>query len=484
MRKLFLLILVSLIICITANTSHSAQWAKAYGGVSSDDYEPFIQQTSDGGYIVTGWTASFGAGGRDFWVIKVNNNSNFSWGKSYGGSDTDQARSIQQTSDGGYIVAGKTTSFGAGNEDFWILKLNSSGNVTWQKTYGGIDEDYAKSIQQTSEGGYIVTGTTFSFDIGGGDLWVLKLNSNGNVTWEKTYDVGGEIAIDRAYSIQQTTDGGYILAGSALINFDNESDGMVLKLNSDGSVSWQKTYGGSSNEGFFFIQQTSDGGYIVIGDTVSFGAGGWDLLVLKLKNNGDVSWGKTYGGGGDDRFPSIHQTDDDGDGEKDDGYIIVSTTDTGSYWNLLVLKVTSNGNISWQKSYDVNSDQCFPSIQQTENGGYVLAGSSYFDASYWDFLVLQLDNNGEIPDCDVIEQGSASAFTVSISGEDNSPTVQTSSAIINTPDYQIQDTSANITVFCEGETPAIPTLTEWGMIIFITIMMGIGAVILRKRRIV
>jgi hypothetical protein len=164
---------------VTANFVQGP-WAKTYGGGYSDVARS-IQQTSDGGYIVAGWTLSFGAGGLDFWVLKLDASGQVQWQKTYGGGYSDVARSIQQTSDGGYIVAGWTLSFGAGNYDVWVLKLNASGNVVWQKTYGGGSDDYAESIQQTSDGGYIVAGETWSFGAGSADFWVLKLDANGNV---------------------------------------------------------------------------------------------------------------------------------------------------------------------------------------------------------------------------------------------------------------------------------------------------------------
>jgi len=162
-----------------AGIASAGQWAKTYGG-TGDDYAYSIQQTSDGGYIVAGYTGSSGAGLADFWVLKLKSDGTVDWQKTYGGGGYDSASSIQQTSDGGYIVAGVTTSFGAGGYDFWVLKLDGSGNVQWQKTYGGTGNDYANSIQQTTDGGYIVAGVTTSFGAGG-DFWVLKLDSSGNV---------------------------------------------------------------------------------------------------------------------------------------------------------------------------------------------------------------------------------------------------------------------------------------------------------------
>jgi len=178
---------------VPVSSSACSFWAASYGG-SYPDYVSSIQQTSDGGYIVAGHTLSFGVGDRDFWVLKLDEEGNVEWQKAYGGSDYDWATSIQQTDDGGYIVAGYTFSFGAGGYDFWVLKLNENGNVEWQKTYGGSDDEEAYSINQTDDGGYIVAGgSTYSFEPGGYDVWVLKLDEEGNVEWQKTY--GGNYSI-------------------------------------------------------------------------------------------------------------------------------------------------------------------------------------------------------------------------------------------------------------------------------------------------
>ncbi|MGR3310715.1 MAG: hypothetical protein ACUZ77_08055 [Candidatus Brocadiales bacterium] len=227
-----LLVAVYCILFPIAQSSH-AQWAATYGG-SGDDVSFSSMQTTDGGYIVSGETNSFGAGDDDFWVLKLDSNGNVQWQKTYGGSNKDEPFSIQQTSDGGYVVAGGTHSYGAGGEDSWVLKLDSSGNIQWQKTYGGGVDDDADSSRQTSDGGYILTGGTNSFGTGNEDIWVLKLDSSGNVQWQKTY--GG--------------------------NFLDYADGS--------------------------IQQTSDGGYVVAGETASFGTGGEDLWVLKLKPDGSI----------------------------------------------------------------------------------------------------------------------------------------------------------------------------------------------------
>ena len=347
-----------------------------------------IQQTTDGGYIVAGYTYSFGAGGWDVYVLKLNSDGSLAWQKTFGGSDYDVAHSIQQTTDGGYIVAGYTSSFGAGSRDVYILKLNSDGSLAWQKTFGGSNYDVAHSIQQTTDGGYIVAGYTDSFGAGYNDVYVLKLNSDGSLAWQKTY---GGSNYDEAYSIQQTTDGGYIVAGRTNSFGSGGYDAYILKLNSDGSLAWQKTFGGSSYDVAHSIQQTTDDGYIVAGYT----SVGSDVYILKLNSDGSLAWQKTFGGSNNDEAYFIQQT-------ADDGYIVAGYTWTfvGST-DVYVLKLNSDGSLAWQKTYggsdyDTDSDVAY-SIQQTTDGGYIVAGCTCsFGDRNLNVYILKLDSNGEL----------------------------------------------------------------------------------------
>jgi len=204
--------------------------------------------------------------------------------KTFGGNSYDYAYSIQQATDGGYIVAGYSTSFDW-PDNVYILKLDSNGNLAWQRTYGGSGYDFGFSVDQTTDGGYIVVGGTSSFKVSNLDVYLLKLNSDGSLAWQNTF--GGNID-DYALSVQQTTDGGYIVAGVTGLFESGSSDAYILKLNSDGSLAWQKTYGGNGYDAASSIQQTTDGGYIVAGVTKSFGAGYEDVYILKLDSNGEL----------------------------------------------------------------------------------------------------------------------------------------------------------------------------------------------------
>jgi hypothetical protein len=388
---IFLFVGIFFFICPLAS---GGQWAKTYGGAGFDSANS-IQQTLDGGFIVAGSTSSFSEGNHDVWVIKLDINGNIQWQNTYGGTGDDYASAIQPNANGGYIIAGKTDSLGAGSYDIWLLRLYSNGVVQWQKAYGGMSNDYASAIQQTSDGGYIVAGSTDSFGAGSYDVWLLKVSSNGGIQWQKTY---GGASDDYASSIQKTSDGGFIVSGSTNSFGAEGYDLWVLKMDAVGNVQWQKTYGGTGDDYVNSIQQTKNpvniaDGYIVAGTTHSFGAVGADSWVVKLNLNGNILWQKSYGSTGDDSANSIQQT-------SDGGYIVAGSTTSADVNDFWVLKLDTKGNVSWQKTYSGTDQNSANSIRQTSDGGYIVAGSTNsFGEGDSDFLVLKLHNNGDIAGC-------------------------------------------------------------------------------------
>jgi Leucine-rich repeat (LRR) protein len=346
----------------------------------------------------------------------------------------DRVSSILEVSDGGYVVTGTTSSFGAGSRDIWVLKLDQNGDVEWQRSYGGWSSESVllPSAQQTSDGGYIIAGTTESFGIGNGDYWLLKLNAAGDIQWQRTY---GGSSWDQLYAIQETSDHGYIIAGITESFGVGSIDCWILKLGPTGIVQWEMTYGGTSADGVVAIWQTADGGYIVAGITESFGAGGMDCWILKLDSTGAVQWEKTYGGVGDDIAASIQQA-------ADGGYIVAGITEsfgpgTSNAW---VLKLFANGNIDWQRTYGgSNGNQAF-FIQQTLDGGYIVTGTTdSFSAGSNDYLVLKLNETGNIPSCGLIS-------STYVTGVASSATVQTSSATVVETLISPLATAATVTV--------------------------------------
>jgi uncharacterized delta-60 repeat protein len=477
MQKVGSILSVVSIALLISSLCYGDEWAMTYDGHDHYDSASSVQETSDGGYIVAGWTQYPGSDQHDFWVLRLASDGRTTWENSYDRTDYDYASCIQQTADDGYIVAGRSGVSSGGPYDFWVLKLNpdghidGDGSIAWQKTYDADSgDDYAYSIQQTADDGYIVAGKTSSA-LSSDDFWVLKLDDNGDIAWQKTY---GGADKDIAYSIQQTTDDGYIVAGYTGSSGAGDYDFWVLKLNpdgdpsGDGSIAWQKTYGGTQRDIASSIQETTDGGYVVAGRTQSFSAGDYDFWVLKLNSNGTVAWEKTYGQFYADYASSIHQT-------TDSGYIVAGHTRSfggggGDFW---VLKLhpdgwdpdgpggdpPQDGIIAWEKTYGGTGWEAASSIQQTSGGGYNVAGDTWSfgvgDPVPHDLWVLKLGDNGQIPGCDIIGTSLAVVSSGSVQGQDTS--AQVGSPFVTCSDTAVppQGTLARMTVVCGPNQPPV-----------------------------
>jgi hypothetical protein len=371
-------------------------WNKTYGGTGLDEAQALVQ-TSDGGYALAGYTDSFGAGNNDAWLVKTDSTGNMQWNKTYGGTGFDYVNALVQTSDGGYALAGETWSFGAGFYDSWLIKTDaesglawtdSSANMPrWSRTYGGTDNDEPRSIIQTSDGGYALAGFTFP-GASNADFWLVKTDASGNALWNKTYGGTGD---DTAYSVVQTGDGGYALAGYTYSFGAGGNDFWLVKTDASGNQQWNKTYGGTSYDYAYSIVKTRpDGGFALAGATYSSGAGSEDFWLVKTDASGNVLWNKTYGGTGDDRATSIVQT-------RDGGYVLAGSTTSfgagsGDFW---LVKTDASGNQQWNKTYGGTSNDAAYSIVKTGDGGYALAGSTYsYGAGGYDFWLVKTDSAG------------------------------------------------------------------------------------------
>ena len=380
------------------------QWQKCLGG-SNDEAANSIQQTFDGGYIVAGYSLSndgdltVNHGEGDYWVVKLMPSGNIQWQKSLGGSGDDDGSYIRQTFDSGYIVAGKSASDDGdvsgnhGSSDYWVVKLSPSGNIQWQKSPGGTANDFATSIRQTTDSGFIIVGLSNSSDgdvttnHGNFDYWVVKIAATGAIQWQKTF---GGSDYEVATSVRQTLDGGYIVAGYTPSNDGDVTgnhggnDCWIVKLSSSGSIQWQKCYGGSDNDYAMAIEQTSDSGYIVAGGSnstdgdVSGNHGSDDCWILKLSSTGSIQWQECLGGSGSDAAESIQQT-------FDGGYIVTGATysnddevsgnhGANDFW---VVKLSSSGILLWQKCLGGTGNEIAWAIQQTADGNYIVAGYTF-----------------------------------------------------------------------------------------------------------
>ncbi len=375
-RKLFLYgVVLSVLLCSSSVVSVEAAsvWSQTYGGTGTEKTRSLVV-TPDGGYAVVGFTDSFGAGDRDFWLVKTDALGGMEWNRTYGGAGADEAWGLAVTSDGGYAIAGNTNSFGAGNYDFWLVKTDANGSMKWNKTYGGTKEEWVRSLVATSDGGYALAGDTESFGAGRHDFWLVKTDALGNMQWNKTY---GGTEDDYAHSVVATPDGGYAVAG----------DGLLVKTDAFGNVEWNTTWGGPIvYEEANSLIVTPDGGYALAGSTT------YAFWLAKTDSYGTIQWSKTYTADDNAWAYSLVAT-------PDGGYALAGSTVhiRSSKVNFLLVKTNANGNMEWNRTYGIGDAH---SLVITSDGGYAIAASTkhYFEYSGGDFILIKTDEAGVIPE--------------------------------------------------------------------------------------
>ena len=393
MKKLLLILLCLPII------GFGQEWN--FGG-SDSDYGRSVQQTADGGYIITGKARSFGNGLYDVILTKTDANGVEKWTRYLGGTNDEFGASVQQTADGGYIIAGEKE----GPQNPWgpafgrnvlLIKTDTFGIQQWQKQYSFADttDDFGYSVQQTNDGGYIILGQTKDYVSWDEDIYLIKTDGNGDSLWTKTFEGVGWTC---GYSVQQTTDGGFVITGEYF------SDVCLIKTDGSGNEQWNKTFGGTGYDIGRSVQQTTDGGYIITGSTPGYTSGGngyADVWLIKTDGNGDSLWTKTFGGLNQDFGYAVQQTNDG-------GYIITGWTasfgnggNDGGY-DVWLIKTDGSGIEQWSQTFGGTNDDMGYSVQQTTNGGYIIAGETRSLGNFGgsplgvDVYLIKTDGQGNI----------------------------------------------------------------------------------------
>jgi len=404
-------------------------WQNTYGG-SSDEEIRGAAQTPDGGYILIGHTTSSGGqvtgyqGNEDLWVVKTDASGGLVWQRALGSGSSEYGYAVATTADGGYIIAATADDVGGdianiiGGGDIWLVKLNASGNIVWENTYGGTSYDEPRAVVEV-DGGFIVAGYTESDNEqvtgyqGSGDLWVFKVDANGTLLWQRA--IGGTDT-DEAHGMRRTSDNGVIIAGSTKSNngdvgqnFGN-TDAWLVKLNEAGTIQWQSVYGHTGDDLAMDVVQRADGGYTFAaasnsqGGQVSQNFGNYDYWLVRTNPNGTLLGQNSYGGSGDDIPYALQQT-------FDGGYALAGYTasDNGNITNNLggldfwVVKTIDTGVLDWQRTLGGSDDDLASSLVATADGGYLVAGSTKSEdqdvtngRGGEDFWAVKLQGNGTV----------------------------------------------------------------------------------------
>lgn len=454
---------------ISMSISTGAIMQKAYGA-TGDDFPHGGYQTSDGGYVVTGHTTSFGSGGPfDCYLLKTDANGTVQWSRAFGGTGMDDALCTIQTSDGGFMIAGIANSFSGGAKGY-LVKTDASGNLQWSRTYAGGTSTSLYSVVQTSDGGYAAAGGTNGFGAGSDDVLLVKLDASGNTLWTRTYGGAGS---EGAYALQEKSTGGYIIAGVTSGFGAGSSDVYVVSTDAAGTLLWTRTCGGPGQDlaGYSTsVQETSAGEFVVAGSTQSFGAGNYDYYLIKLSAAGVVLWTKTYGGTGSDMCNAVDVT-------ADGGYILGGQSFSFSLpsQQTWLVKTDSNGNVVWSRAYGGAQIESGAYTQQTSDGGYFATGiTGSFGAGMFDAFILKTDSAG-VCGCNesaVIPVVSAGG-TSSAGGVGNTAMAQLIPATIQTNVISAEDSvcfSNSMIPLCAGDSV---TLTASGGV---TYLWSTGAV--------
>ena len=364
------------------------EWSVTLGG-SGDEFAHAVLQSGDGGFIMAGETRSFGAGEKDAWLVKLDSGGNEVWSRTFGGSQSDIAYAVQATSDGDFILAGETHSAGdetSSDGRFWLIRTDSDGHLDWERSFPDT-AGAARAVRQTPDGGFILAGSSSTAD--GEAVRLVRTDSEGQMQWSRTLD---EISGATAHDLAIAPDGGLIIAGTSSSD-DGASDALVIRTDSEGALLWSRSFGGSYNDEARSLVLTSDGGFALAGFTWSTGAGQSDFWLIKTSDSGEQQWERTYGGVFRDSAHSLVRT-------ADDGFALAGWSESfrggGRFW---VVKTDSEGLLQWSSSRQASAGSASEAagaraIHQTSDDGFVVAGWAGSIRGARDVMVVKL---GPVP---------------------------------------------------------------------------------------
>ncbi len=385
MKKLYLFSIIFLLPWIV---SAQTTFQKVYP-TNIEQSSKEVLQTSDGGYLIAGEIRTIYAGDSDMYIVKTNGVGDILWTKQYGGVKPEYPNSMVATDDGGFLICGYTASYGAGSNDAWIVKLNSSGDMVWNKTYGGPGNDEGKEIIRASDGNYVFVGRSNYSGGANYDGFLKKIDPAGNEIWTKYY---GGSAYETLRSLKQCSDGGFIAIGQTF-TYGNGSPGDIylVRTTPGGDMTWYKTYGGAMEDDGNFVLANNDGSFTFTSETTSFGAGDFDVQATKVDASGNIIWNKYYGGDKKDVSKTIRPT-------TDGGYIIGAISRSFGWINpdMWLVKINANGDQIWDKHFGSwYHDHCYSALPTTD-GGYALVGHQVDAGGLYHIFFVKTDANGVV----------------------------------------------------------------------------------------
>ncbi|MBC7485832.1 MAG: T9SS type A sorting domain-containing protein [Cytophagaceae bacterium] len=387
MKTLCLLFLLAFI----NGFSQVVPFQRSYGG-TNDDLANSLLSLGNNGYLIFGTTSNFNSERTDLTLLRINSDGTTQWANRYGGDQNETAEHVELTSDGGFILLANTTSFGAGNSDLLVIKTDQNGQVEWSRTFGGLSDDFSACVKQVQTGGYIIAGRTQSFGQGGDDAYLVRIDADGNILWSNAY---GTVNNERFYYIDNAQNNEFIITGIENTSSTLNYDALVIRIDANGSIISNNSFGdrgGRFNDASDCIRATSDGGYAFSGHYQSYGAGGLDLAITKVDALGRIEWARVFGNNRDERAWDFQI-------DKFNNYILSGyTTGFGNGGNeALAIRINRNGIPQWTKTYGGTANEEFNECIINEDSIVFVGYTRSMGAGGSDIYIVKTDSLGTYP---------------------------------------------------------------------------------------